>query len=88
VISIRDNGPGITPEEQLRLFEKFYRAERPGIRRVKGSGLGLAIVKSIAEQHGGRAWCHSQPGQGSTFYIALPLTQAPVSTSQFDEARR
>jgi PAS domain S-box-containing protein len=76
VISVRDNGPGITPEEQLRLFEKFYRAERPGIRRVKGSGLGLAIVKSIAEQHGGRAWCHSQPGQGSTFYIALPLEES------------
>jgi PAS domain S-box-containing protein len=73
VISVRDNGPGIAPEEQLRLFEKFYRAERPGIRRVKGSGLGLALVKSIAEQHGGRAWCISQPGQGSTFYIALPL---------------
>jgi PAS domain S-box-containing protein len=82
VISVRDHGPGIAPEEQLRLFEKFYRAERPGIRRVKGSGLGLAIVKSIVEQHGGRVWCHSQPGQGSTFYMALPLTQAPESTSQ------
>ncbi len=72
VISVQDRGPGILPEEQLRLFEKFYRAERPGIKRIKGSGLGLALVKSIAEQHGGRAWCHSQPGQGSTFYIALP----------------
>jgi PAS domain S-box-containing protein len=78
VISLRDNGPGIAPEEQLRLFEKFYRAERPGIRRVKGSGLGLAIVKSIAEQHGGRAWCYSQPGQGSTFYIALPLESSAL----------
>jgi PAS domain S-box-containing protein len=78
VISVHDNGPGIPAEEQLRLFEKFYRAERPGIKRIKGSGLGLAIVKSIAEQHGGRAWCISQPGQGSTFYIALPTETATV----------
>lgn len=81
VISVRDNGPGIAPEEQLRLFEKFYRAERPGIGRVKGSGLGLAIVKSIAEQHGGRAWCISQPGQGSTFYIALPLASPDMANA-------
>lgn len=81
VISVHDKGPGIPPEEQLRLFEKFYRAERPGIKRVKGSGLGLAIVKSIAEQHGGRAWYHSQPGQGSTFFIALPSSESDVANA-------
>jgi signal transduction histidine kinase len=72
IISVKDNGPGLSEEEQMRLFEKFYRVKQPGTEKVKGSGLGLAIVRSIAEKHGGRAGCYSQPGQGATFYIALP----------------
>ena len=73
VFSVRDNGPGIPQKDQIRLFEKFYRAKQKGEERVKGIGLGLAIVKSIAERHGGRAWCRSQQGQGSTFFISVPL---------------
>ncbi|HEX6385888.1 MAG TPA: ATP-binding protein, partial [Anaerolineae bacterium] len=73
VISVKDNGPGIPQRDQMRLFEKFYRVKQRGTEKVKGSGLGLAIVKSIVERHGGRAWCHSQRGQGATFYISLPL---------------
>lgn len=73
VISVQDHGPGIPKEAQIRLFEKFFRIKRRGTEKVKGSGLGLAIVKSIAERHGGRAWCRSQRGQGSTFYISLPI---------------
>ncbi|RMH01455.1 MAG: PAS domain-containing protein [Chloroflexi bacterium] len=76
IISVQDNGPGIPKEDQMRLFEKFYRARQRGTEKIKGSGLGLAIVKSIAERHGGRVWVHSQQGKGSTFYIALPLQQA------------
>ena len=57
----------------MRLFEKFYRVKQRGTEKIKGSGLGLAIVKSIAERHGGRVWCHSQGGEGATFYISLPL---------------
>lgn len=72
IISVKDNGPGLTSEEQIRLFEKFYRVKRPGTERVKGSGLGLAIVRSVAERHGGRAGCYSQQGEGATFFIALP----------------
>lgn len=74
VISVQDHGPGIPRQEQMRLFEKFYRVRprTPGAAKA-GTGLGLAIVKSIAERHGGRAWCQSQVGQGSTFYISLPL---------------
>lgn len=73
VFGVQDFGPGIPPEGQIRLFEKFYRVKQRGEERKNGSGLGLAIVKSIAERHGGRAWCHSMPGQGSTFYFSIPL---------------
>ena len=72
VISVRDRGPGIDKKDQMRLFEKFYRVKRHG-SKVKGSGLGLAMVKSIAERHGGNAWCFSEAGKGSTFYISLPI---------------
>jgi PAS domain S-box-containing protein len=72
VISVHDHGPGIARQDQMRLFEKFYSVENGDARRGKGTGLGLAIVKSVAERHGGRAWCASQVGQGSTFYFSLP----------------
>ncbi|MEW5989350.1 MAG: HAMP domain-containing sensor histidine kinase, partial [Chloroflexota bacterium] len=74
IISVQDNGPGIPRQEQMRLFEKFYRVRprTPGAAKA-GTGLGLAIVKSIAERHGGRAWCQSQVGKGSIFYLSLPL---------------
>lgn len=73
VICVQDNGPGIAPQDQVRLFEKFYRIKQRSSITEKGSGLGLALVKSIAERHNGRAWCVSEVGRGSTFYIALPL---------------
>ena len=72
-ISVRDRGPGIDKKDQMHIFEKFYRVKRHGAGDVKGSGLGLAIVKGIAERHGGHAWCVSEPGKGSTFYISIPL---------------
>ncbi|MCP4429107.1 MAG: PAS domain-containing protein [Chloroflexi bacterium] len=76
VFSVKDNGPGIPKKNLMRVFEKFYRAQQRGEEKEKGSGLGLAIVKSIAEMHGGRAWCHSQRGLGSTFYFSAPLQPA------------
>lgn len=69
-LEVRDNGCGIPPEAQTRLFERFYRA--PGVEQIKGSGLGLAIVKSIVEQHGGRVYVQSKVGQGSTFGMIFP----------------
>lgn len=77
IISVKDNGPGIPHEVQMRLFEKFFRAQQRGTEKVKGSGLGLAIVKSIAEKHGGRVWCQSEPGRGSTFYFSVPIARNP-----------
>ncbi|MBE2197875.1 MAG: PAS domain-containing protein [Anaerolinea sp.] len=75
IISVKDNGPGIPQEVQMRLFEKFFRAQQRGTEKIKGSGLGLAIVKSIAEKHGGRVWCQSEPGKGSTFYFSVPIAR-------------
>jgi PAS domain S-box-containing protein len=74
LIEVRDTGPGIPPEAQGRLFERFYRA--PSKREeVRGSGLGLAIVKSVAVAHQGRVYVQSEPGTGSRFGLALPLDQ-------------
>jgi len=74
VFAIVDNGIGISPVDQPRLFEKFYRGAQQA-KDQRGTGLGLAIVKSIAERHGGRVWAESQLGKGSTFYLAIPLSQ-------------
>ena len=76
ILRVSDTGIGIAPADQGRLFEKFYRVKRRDTLDIKGSGLGLSIVKSIAEWHGGRVWVDSQLGQGSTFYMALPISTA------------
>ncbi len=73
IIHVHDTGIGIAPEDQLRLFEKFYRIRRREAGNVPGTGLGLALVRSIIERHGGRVWVESELNKGSTFYIALPL---------------
>jgi len=71
VLRVTDSGPGVPPDEQNRIFEKFFRASnRPN--EVEGSGLGLAIVKSIVESHQGRVWVESKVGVGSTFIVLLP----------------
>jgi len=73
IIAVQDNGIGIAPGDQARLFEKFFRVRQRDTLAIKGSGLGLAIVKSISDRHGGRIWVESRLGQGSTFYIAAPV---------------
>ncbi|MBI5694525.1 MAG: PAS domain S-box protein [Nitrospirae bacterium] len=71
VISVTDNGPGIPPEEQGRVFEMYYRAK--GSAGTKGTGLGLAIVAAAAAAHGGRVELESEPGKGSTFRLVIPV---------------
>lgn len=73
IVHVSDTGIGIAPENQVRLFEKFYRIQRRDGPQVPGTGLGLSIVKSIVERHGGKVWVDSDLNKGSTFYIGLPL---------------
>jgi PAS domain S-box-containing protein len=73
VFQVIDNGYGISAEDQVKLFQRNVRIRRKEWKRVKGSGLGLFIVKNVAQRHGGDAWVHSVEGQGSTFYLSIPL---------------
>jgi two-component system phosphate regulon sensor histidine kinase PhoR len=73
VLSVSDSGIGIPKADQDRIFERFYRADAARSRESGGTGLGLSIVKHLVEVHGGRIRVESEVGQGSTFYIYLPL---------------
>jgi signal transduction histidine kinase len=73
IISVRDQGDGISQEEQAHVFERFYRVHTDENARIEGLGLGLYIAHEIVVQQGGRMWLESKPGQGSTFYFSLPL---------------
>lgn len=72
LLSISDNGIGMTPTTQKHIFEKFYRAHQGNIHNTKGFGLGLTYVKSIIEAHNGNITVWSKPGHGSKFTITLP----------------
>jgi signal transduction histidine kinase len=80
-IDVHDTGIGLSPEDQARLFTKFFRAQHPMTREVGGTGLGLAITRSLVELHGGAITVSSVPGQGSTFSVTLPAAQAPAGTA-------
>ena len=69
---VRDTGPGVAPDLQARVFERFARGR--GTPRGTSSGVGLSIVRAIAEAHGGRVELRSQPGRGSTFTIVVPTS--------------
>lgn len=76
VLTVRDSGPGIPPEEQSRIFERFYRVDKARSREQGGAGLGLAIAHWIVTQHHGSISVVSQPGQGSAFRVEVPSTSA------------
>jgi len=78
VLRISDSGIGIPPEEQQRIFDRFYQVDGGSNRLYKGTGLGLSICKHIVEHHGGRIWVESPGvnGQGATFCFRLPRRHA------------
>lgn len=71
-LAIRDQGPGLTTEDQKRLFGKFQRLSAKPTGGESSTGLGLSIVELLVRKHGGRIWAESEPGQGSTFRVELP----------------
>ena len=91
VLSVRDFGPGISRDEQARIFERFYRSQSTRERNVRGSGIGLALVKHIAEAHGGRVTVNSPvpgssgPEPGAVFKVFIP---APVAAGSEGSERR
>ena len=82
-LTVTDTGPGIAPEEQQRIFERFYRIDKARSRSMGGAGLGLAIAMRITQLHGGRLEVTSEgiPGKGSTFSLWLPLRNPSSMTS-------
>jgi two-component system phosphate regulon sensor histidine kinase PhoR len=71
-VAVRDNGIGILPEEQYRVFEMFFRASDEETRQIPGNGLALHLSKRLIEQQDGQLWFESQRGVGSTFTLQLP----------------
>jgi signal transduction histidine kinase len=73
MVSVIDTGPGIAPEIQPRLFQRFQQAHQGTRGQPQGSGLGLALARQIIEHHGGKVGVKSEVGQGSEFYFLIPV---------------
>jgi signal transduction histidine kinase len=78
IVSIADNGTGIKPQDQSKIFEPFYTTKPVG----QGTGLGLSICHSIIERHGGNIWFESTPGKGTTFKVKIPLRAEPEPAAE------
>lgn len=72
-VEVADTSDGIAPEDQAKIFQRYYRLDMPTLFEVRGTGLELPIAKMLVEMHGGRLWVKSELGQGSTFTFVLPL---------------
>jgi two-component system, OmpR family, sensor kinase len=73
VLEVVDHGPGMSPDQAQRVFERFYRADQTRARQTGGTGLGLAIVSALVSAHGGTVTVDTEPGRGATFRVSLPL---------------
>lgn len=73
IISVKDQGMGIQPENIPRLFDRFYRVESNQMQLISGFGIGLYLSAEIIQHHNGKIWVESEPEKGSVFYFSLPL---------------
>jgi two-component system, OmpR family, sensor kinase len=85
ILDVIDHGPGMTPEQASRVFERFYRVDQARTRGTGGSGLGLAIVDALVTAHGGVASVTTAEGRGATFRIALPLAPEALGSQHPDD---
>ena len=85
VLTVRDNGPGMTADQAQRVFERFFRADTSRSRSSGGSGLGLAIVKGLIVAHGGTVRVETAPGEGFGVVIHLPLVTDSTNRSATHE---
>lgn len=77
LVSIKDSGPGIPPEDLQKVFDKFYRSRNAAVLKRGGNGLGLAIVKAVIEAHEGSVWCESELGKGTAISFCIPKSGFP-----------
>ena len=80
VVSVADQGAGIAPDEQERIFDRFYQSRNGN--HARGTGIGLTIAQRFTAQHGGRIWVDSEPGRGASFSFTMPLAADEVLTAQ------
>jgi signal transduction histidine kinase len=74
--SVQDSGIGISPEDQKKIFQQFFRSEDPKVREVTGTGLGLSITRNLVEMQGGKIWFVSLPDHGTTFHFTVPVAES------------
>lgn len=87
-LRVHDDGPGIGPDDQAHIFERFWRGDPSRGRRSGSSGLGLSIVASLVESHGGRISVQSEPDRGTTFIVELPLARVELNHAAADAPDR
>jgi signal transduction histidine kinase len=87
-VRVIDQGTGIAAEDCERIFEKFYRGMHGATLAVRGTGLGLAVARQLVEAHGGTIGVRSTPGQGSTFWVRLPISSSRALVMPFTDQPR
>jgi two-component system CheB/CheR fusion protein len=77
-VSVKDEGMGIKPQDQEKLFDRYYRIESVQTQAISGFGLGLYLSAEIIQRHNGKVWVESEMGKGSTFYFSIPALPVEV----------
>lgn len=78
IFKIADDGIGIPDDDQLHVFDSFFRANQQGAEHITGTGLGLHLVKTVIEGHHGKVWLESETGSGTTFYVSIPVVMNDI----------